>query len=324
MRTDINADGSRTPSGGGSGGGNGGGSGSGGDGSGGGPSGGNGGGDGGGGSGSGSSSDSGGGATVTPGGVSPLGARTSSTKAARTRLKADLKRCKRQRTRKARATCAKKARKRYAKAVKPTKANINGPSASTGGLGEVMAVTEEDYDRPTCQGQGSFQTWQISNEHNSDGSTKLKLLDLWTTELNELAEQKGRSPATVQCSAHWFDYDNGLIAQGWYDQGVRFLDISNPRDIKQVGYWATTGEFWAAYFAPTDPKREIVYGLDTAGGIDVLKIDRSASASRVAMDVSEADLSRPAAADASTPTRALGFACPLLSPTIVARSRAAL
>jgi hypothetical protein len=30
-----------------------------------------------------------------------------------------------------------------------------------------------------------------------------------------------------------------------------------------------------AYFAPTDPNREIVYGLDTAGGIDVLRIDRT-------------------------------------------------
>jgi hypothetical protein len=56
---------------------------------------------------------------------------------------------------------------------------------------------------------------------------------------------------------------------------VRFLDISNPRDIHQVGYYASTGTFWVAYFAPADPKREIVYGLDTAGGIDVLRIDRS-------------------------------------------------
>ena len=49
-----------------------------------------------------------------------------------------------------------------------------------------------------------------------------------------------------------------MLAQGWYDQGVRFLDISNPRDIQQVGYYATTGTFWAAYFAPSDPS--IVYG----------------------------------------------------------------
>jgi hypothetical protein len=101
------------------------------------------------------------------------------------------------------------------------------------------------------------------------------MLDMWTTELNELASATGRSPATGNCSAHWFDEDRGLIAQGWYDQGVRFMDISNPRDIRQVGYYASTGTFWAAYFAPLDPKREIVYALDTAGGIDVLHVDRS-------------------------------------------------
>ena len=113
---------------------------------------------------------------------------------------------------------------------------------------------------------------------NPDGTVKLELLDMWTTELNELANQTGRSPATGNCSAHWFDESDGLIAQGWYDQGVRFLDVTNPRDIKQVGYYATTGTFWAAYFAPGD--RETVYALDTTSGIDVLKIDRSSSAQR--------------------------------------------
>ena len=85
---------------------------------------------------------------------------------------------------------------------------------------------------------------------------------MWTTELNELANPTGRSPATGNCSAHWFDEQGGLLAQGWYDQGVRFLDISNPRDIKQVAYYATTGTFWAAYFAPLDPTHETVYALD--------------------------------------------------------------
>ena len=48
-----------------------------------------------------------------------------------------------------------------------------------------------------------------------------------------------------------------------------------------MGYWATGGSFWAAYFAPSDPEREVVYGLDTAGGIDVLHIDRGAPSSTV-------------------------------------------
>jgi hypothetical protein len=131
------------------------------------------------------------------------------------------------------------------------------------GQGNVLAITEEDYLKPGCEGQGSIQTWKITDERNADGTIKLALLDLWTTELNELANATGRSPATVNCSAHWFDEQGGLLAQGWYDQGVRFLDISDPRDIRQVGYYATTGTFWAAYFAPTDPSHQTVYALDT-------------------------------------------------------------
>ena len=45
--------------------------------------------------------------------------------------------------------------------------------------------------------------------------------------------------------------------------------------IRQVGFYASAGTFWAAYFAPSDPTGQTVYGLDTAGGIDVLHIDRS-------------------------------------------------
>jgi hypothetical protein len=185
--------------------------------------------------------------------------------------------CRRKRPARTRAACLRSVDRRYGRAPVRKRAlpSAMAPRTSPGGLGDVLAVTEEDYDRPTCNGQGSLQTWQITGDRNSDGSTKLKLLDLWTTELNELSTASGRSPATTNCSAHWFDEDRGLLAQGWYDQGVRFLDISNPRQIRQVGYYATTGQFWAAYFAPSDPTRQTVYALDTAGGIDVLHIDRS-------------------------------------------------
>jgi hypothetical protein len=176
---------------------------------------------------------------------------------------------------------------------------------------DVLAVTEEDYAKPTCEGQGSLQTWQITDERNSDGSQKLKLLDLWTTELNELANLSGRSPATINCSAHWFDASAGLIAQGWYDQGVRFLDVSQPSDIRQVGFYATSGTFWGAYFAPTDPRHEIVYALDTTSGVDVLRIDRSGTMPTVRKAASLKDLRGTARVFA--PHARWGLACQLPS-----------
>jgi hypothetical protein len=177
---------------------------------------------------------------------------------------------------------------------------------------DLLAVTEEDYLRPGCNGQGSLQTWRITDQHNADGTIKLELLDLWTTELNELMDGTGRSnplglPTTVNCSAHWFDVSGSLIAQGWYDQGVRFLDVSDPTALKQVGYYVDQGEFWAAYFAPSDPSHQVVYALDVAGGVDVLKIDRSGAAAPAV----KAPARAIARATTLTPHPTFRFACPL-------------
>jgi hypothetical protein len=132
----------------------------------------------------------------------------------------------------------------------------------------LVAITEEDYNRPSCKGAGSFQTWGIVGK-------KLALLDMFTTELDNLAQGKGWAPVTGLCSAHYFDERNGLVAIGWYEEGTRFLDVRDPAGIRQVGYWVPTkGETWATYFPPTDRTGEIVYSLDFARGIDVLRFDR--------------------------------------------------
>ncbi len=135
----------------------------------------------------------------------------------------------------------------------------------------LVAITEEDYSRPTCKGAGSFQTWGIVGK-------KLALLDMFTTELDNLVQGKGWAPVTGLCSAHYFDERSGLVAIGWYEEGTRFLDVRDPAGIRQVGYWVPTkGETWAVYFPPTDRSGEIVYALDFARGIDVLRFDRGDS-----------------------------------------------
>lgn len=150
--------------------------------------------------------------------------------------------------------------------------------------GSVLLVTEEDYERPTCQDAGSFQTWQISGALSANKPAVLKNLDSWATELDELTRTAGHSPATVLCSAHWFDERAGLVAQGWYEQGTRILDVRNPRDIKQVGYFVMPGtETWAANWAPTDPRGEIFYTVDLSRGIDILRFNRTASATLPAL-----------------------------------------
>jgi LVIVD repeat-containing protein len=142
----------------------------------------------------------------------------------------------------------------------------------------VLLVTEEDYvdtsETPPggCRGQGKFETWRIG----SNG--RLTPLDTWETELNGFLAGGGaedsKAPFTVNCSSHWFDERDGIATVGWYEQGVRFLDVRNPNAIRQVGYYLPAdGATWAAYWAPTDPAGEIVYTADVIRGIDVLRID---------------------------------------------------
>jgi len=89
------------------------------------------------------------------------------------------------------------------------------------------------------------------------------------------------------------------------------MDISNPRDVQQVGYHVTQGTFWAAYFAPTDPDRETVYALDTTSGLDVLHIERPDTGMKPRKKpASEAELNTRSAWGTPSPRWATPAGCP--------------
>jgi hypothetical protein len=188
----------------------------------------------------------------------------------RTKRQKRAKRC-RVRARAARATTRRATGFRLAPFKQQT-----GKTYPAGGDSPLLGVVEEDYNRPTCQGAGEFQLWGVTNKKTSKGARKLELLDRHQTELGALASGRGWAPVTGLCSAHYFDYRDGIVAGGWYEEGTRFLDVRDPANIRQVGYWVPTkGETWSVVFPPTDPSGEIVYALDFARGIDVLRLDRS-------------------------------------------------
>jgi hypothetical protein len=151
---------------------------------------------------------------------------------------------------------------------------------------DVVYVTEEDYSRPGCNGAGSFETWRLPmrEEEDADGNVTKVItgepmtpLDKWETELltDGADNPSGRPQPTAMCSAHYFDVERNVVAQGWYEQGLRLLDVSDPADIRQVGYFIPpNGESWAAYFAPTDPAGRVFYVLDASLGVVVLEYDR--------------------------------------------------
>jgi hypothetical protein len=140
----------------------------------------------------------------------------------------------------------------------------------------VVFITEEDYTRPTCAGAGSFQTWRLPMRNKKPTGGRLTPIDKWQTELlSESPTPTAENPAAAMCSAHYFDLRANMVAQGWYEQGTRFLDVSNPEKIRQIGYYFHTDSMtWASYFAPTDRGRDTVYVLDATSGIEILHIDR--------------------------------------------------
>jgi hypothetical protein len=141
------------------------------------------------------------------------------------------------------------------------------------------------------------------------GRGKIEPLDLWNTELLDSGQD---TIAGALCSAHYFDFhQNGFVAQGWYQQGLRLLDVGGD-DIRQVGYYITpTVMAWAAHYPPTDKTGEIIYAFDATRGIDVLRFDRPKR--RKDMPTVTAPILPQWRTSTLTPSGAFGYAC--LLPT---------
>lgn len=137
----------------------------------------------------------------------------------------------------------------------------------------TLLVTEEDYvdtseaQPGSCHGQGKFQTWDL---RGTSTRAPMRLLDQWQTEVTGTPFLSGnKAPVTANCSSHWFTTRGRTAAVGWYEQGTRFLDVSNPKAITQVGYWVPPN---AVTWGATWVTKDIVYTADVGRGIDVLRV----------------------------------------------------
>ncbi|MBN1527862.1 MAG: hypothetical protein JW895_02310 [Thermoleophilaceae bacterium] len=186
--------------------------------------------------------------------------------------------------------------------------------------GKTLLITEEDYidtsETPPggCRGQGKFETWDLSRLSTG----RITPLGTWETELNGMFTSgavDSKAPVTVNCSSHWFDSKDGIATVGWYEQGVRFLNHTSPKDISQVGYYIpAAGSTWASYWSPTDPKGEIVYTADAYRGVDVLRIDNGGKlGKKVRAPVPSGWFDSPTTDAASfSPHPSFGYVCPVL------------
>ena len=161
--------------------------------------------------------------------------------------------------------------------------------------GNVVLVTEEDYandgDEVACDRAGTFQTWEVvdldgdayrtANPDAEPNKGTMRVLDA----INAPHEGGGglTTPAGAFCSAHWFDYhQSGIVAQGYYQQGLRLIDVRNPRDLEQFGFFTGGAtNVWDAYWAPERDaagvaipgrKSNLVYTVDVTKGVEVFEV----------------------------------------------------
>jgi hypothetical protein len=207
------------------------------------------------------------------------------------------------------------------------------PSAETATPddGNVLLVTEEDYLDPSCVAEGTFSTWYIpyvdagryaaDNPEMDPLGGNIEPLDNWNTEILDSGQ---KTIAGALCSAHYFTFNEeaGIVAQGWYQQGTRLLDVREPQDIKQIGYFFTGDtETWHAYWVPerdengavTGRDTNIIYTNDVARGIDVLQVDLPDTAPEDTVPVRAPILPQWATGTfaASAPSDSFGYLCRL-------------
>ncbi len=157
-----------------------------------------------------------------------------------------------------------------AKAFRPNTA----PSFANG---NILLITEEDYEDVNCSTAGSFQTWHVKTLSGAPSA----IVPMDKVELSDLGNFP--SPAGAFCSAHWFDYHpSGVVAIGYYGGGTQLIDVRTPDRLKSYGhaYWGAS-EVWDSYWVPvyndrgvaTGRQTNITYSVDLIRGLDVYSVD---------------------------------------------------
>jgi hypothetical protein len=160
---------------------------------------------------------------------------------------------------------------------RPNAKNFRSHSRPSIANGNVLLVTEEDYEQTDCTKAGSFQTWHVRSLNGGPGG----IVPLDKVELSDL--DNFPSPRGAFCSAHWFDYrPGGIVAIGFYGGGTQFIDVRDPQHLKSHGYahWGAS-QVWDAMWVPvynrqgdqTGASSNVVYSVDLVRGLDVYSVD---------------------------------------------------
>ena len=160
--------------------------------------------------------------------------------------------------------------------------------------GNVVLMTEEDFTGP-CDQSGRIVAADITDSLGGEPATNSTPANPYRLDALSAYHPTQDAADTVSpsgsCSAHYFEVAGSAVAAAWYGQGLRLLDASNARNLRQVGYYYVTGTDPA-----TNPSSlswdvawhgDLIFLFDMSRGIEILRLAGGPSASRFLSTVRE-------------------------------------
>ena len=169
---------------------------------------------------------------------------------------------------------------------------VEGVKASGVKRGNVLVGTEEEFTRP-CGASGKIITSNLTDSWGGEPASQSTLDEPYRLKELDSFHPFLDTPETANpdlgCSAHYFEIEGGLLGAGWYGQGLRLVDISNARDLRQVGYYRVTGttpndganpssNSWDMAFKTDRRKGDLLYLFDMSRGVEILSMKKGAKA----------------------------------------------
>ena len=157
----------------------------------------------------------------------------------------------------------------------------SGKATTASGVrpGNVALMTEEDFTTPCDQG-GRIVAADITDSLGGEpaiSSTPQKPFRMDALSAFHPEQDAPDTAAPIEeCSAHYFEQSGSTLAAAWYGQGLRLVDASNARNLRQVGYFYVTGTDEttnpSSLSWDTEWSGDLVYLMDHARGIEVLRM----------------------------------------------------
>jgi len=182
--------------------------------------------------------------------------------------------------------------------------------------GNILIGTEEEFN-DDCASDGRLvlseltDSWGGEPALNSTPEAPYRMtpLDTWHP-----AQDTPETVSTdASCSAHYFELRKSTLAQAWYAQGLRLIDVSDARNVRQVGYYrvstgstTTDSNSWDVAW-----RGNLVYLFDMNRGIEILRLKGGAAASARMRKVTAPSMKRPARYRAVSSLEAGDLVCPL-------------